>query len=101
MTMDGEANDDEMMMMSLLGREDEGGRLNSWRHCGGTFLTFSPSHPLTVSPTLSLSPAPPTSLLIYHRSHSYFQVPVSNDKRLSKVAHGHGLNILSLSGGAP
>lgn len=72
MTMDGEANDDEMMMMSLLGREDEGGKLNSWRHCGGTFLTFSPSHPLSNS----LSPAPPLSLLIYHRSHSWFQLPV-------------------------
>lgn len=38
-----------MMMMSLLGREDEGGRLNSWRHCGGTFLTFLLSDPLTLS----------------------------------------------------
>lgn len=87
-----------MMIMSLLGREDEGGRLNSWRHCGGTFLTFSPSHPPsnshTLPPLLFLS----RYIIVRTRGSSF---PSSNDKRLSKVAHGHGLNILSLGGGAP
>lgn len=37
--MDGETNDDDDDDDVVVG-EDEGGRLNSWRRCGGTFLTF-------------------------------------------------------------